>query len=358
MIMHILTISSSQASYPIIIGQNLLTNAELFIRYIHAQQVAIITDTNVSTYYLPRLIQTLADKTVTTLILPAGEQNKTLATVSTIFDTLLEQKHNRSTTLIALGGGVVGDMAGFAAACYQRGVNFIQVPTTLLAQVDASIGGKTAVNHVLGKNMIGAFHQPQAVIIDTGTLKTLPRRELVAGLAEIIKIAVISDIDFFEWLEAHLSALLALDESALVYAISRACEIKASFVSDDIHDTLGQRALLNFGHTFGHALEQLTHYQLLHGEAVAIGMMLACQLAVKQGELEPQVLQRLQTLLVRADLPTVLPVDISMKDLLSAMQYDKKNTDEGLSFILLSAIGKAYQKNITTAMLQNQISSL
>ncbi len=341
--MHTITISTQNSSYPLFIGQNLLIQSELLLPYIHGQQVLIVSDPTIAEHYLPTLSKTLASKSVASLILSAGEQNKTLTTVSLIFDTLLEQKHRRSTTLIALGGGVIGDMTGFAAACYQRGVNFIQIPTTLLAQVDASVGGKTAVNHALGKNMIGAFHQPQAVLIDIDTLMSLPKREFVAGLAEIIKVALIGDSAFFDWLEIHISDLLSLDQSALIHAISRACEIKAAFVSQDEHDKLGQRALLNFGHTFGHALETLTNYSLLHGEAVAIGMMLACQVSCKEGGLDKNVLARVKTLLQQAGLPTELPQDVTLVELTSAMQYDKKNTDQGLNLILLSAIGQAYQ---------------
>jgi 3-dehydroquinate synthase len=269
--------------------------------------------------------------------LPDGEAFKTLETVEDILDTLVENSANRDTTVVALGGGVVGDIAGFAAACYMRGVDFVQVPTTLLAQVDSSVGGKTGVNHASGKNLIGAFHQPRAVLIDTGTLKTLPDRELKAGLAEVIKYGAIVDADFFAWIEDNLEALIARDADALAAAVQRSCELKAEIVAEDERES-GRRALLNFGHTFGHAIEHCQGYgEWLHGEAVAAGMVMAAQLSANDTALAG----RIETLLKRAGLPTRPPA-IAANDLLAAMSLDKKVQGKQLRFVLLRSLGDAF----------------
>jgi 3-dehydroquinate synthase len=271
-----------QRSYPIFIGSGLLGDRNCFAPYIKGKQLCIVTNEVVAPLYLEGLIELLSVTCqVDVVILPDGEQYKTVATLMKIYDCLLEKKHNRTTTLIALGGGVVGDMTGYAAASYQRGVNFIQVPTTLLAQVDSSVGGKTGVNHPLGKNMIGAFYQPEAVIIDTDVLGSLPERELSAGIAEIIKYGLIGDADFFRWLEVNMTALQSLDASVVTEAIARSCQNKASVVAQDEKEG-GIRAILNLGHTFGHAIETAQGYGTwLHGEAVAIGMMIAAVLSEK-----------------------------------------------------------------------------
>ena len=276
--MQTVTVALGQRSYPIFIGEQLLTQQSCFAPYLAGRQVCIVTNDTVAPLYLSALEQTLTGSDITTVVLPDGEQFKTLTTLEIIFDRLLAARHTRNTTLIALGGGVIGDMTGFAAACYQRGVAFIQVPTTLLAQVDSSVGGKTAVNHARGKNMIGAFHQPRAVVIDTTTLATLPPREFAAGLAEVIKYGLIVDAGFFDWLERSMPALLARDAPAIAHAIKISCMAKASVVEFDETES-GMRAILNLGHTFGHAIETATGYsQWLHGEAIAVGMIMAVDL--------------------------------------------------------------------------------
>lgn len=337
--MHTLSLSFEQHDCPVYIGHGLLHNAHLLQQHISHQQIAIITNETVAPLYLAKLQQQLTIEQQDTIILPDGEHHKTLATFERIITELLEKKHYRTTTLIALGGGVVGDITGFVAACYQRGVNVIQIPTTLLAQTDAAIGGKTAVNHSLGKNLIGAFHQPQAVIIDIDTLSTLPDREFSAGLAEIIKTALIADASFFGWLENHISALQKRDKTSLVHAITRSCEIKAHIVGSDTREH-HQRALLNLGHTFGHALEHITEYQRwLHGEAVAIGLSLAANVSVRCSHIKHEEAKRIISLLEKAGLPTKRPADISTEQILSALQSDKKAREEGLRFVLLKQIG-------------------
>ena len=279
-----ITIDLGERSYPIYIGENIASDGALFAKHIVSRQTLVVSNETVAALYLEPITKALRNYQCDVLLLPDGEQYKNLTVLNKIFDMLLEKKHQRSTTLLALGGGVICDMTGFAAACYQRGVAFIQIPTTLLAQVDASIGGKTAVNHSLGKNMIGAFHQPRCVIVDINTLQSLPDREYRAGVAEIIKAALICDAEFFVWLEQNSAKILAKDKVALVYAIARACEIKASIVAADETETEGVRALLNLGHTFGHAIEQVFGYgQWLHGEAVAMGLVLAADLSVALG---------------------------------------------------------------------------
>ncbi len=331
-----------QRSYPIFIGSGLLNKAECLTPYIRGRQVCIVTNETVAPLYLQKLENLLSeDYQVSTLILSDGEKYKNADTMMQIYDHLLEKKHNRTTTLIALGGGVVGDTTGFAAATYQRGVNFIQVPTTLLSQVDSSVGGKTGINHPQGKNMIGAFHQPQAVIIDTDVLKTLPARELSAGLAEVIKYGLINDAEFYEWLEKNITILLSVDPVIMTEAIARSCQNKADVVNQDEKES-GIRAILNLGHTFGHAIEAAQGYgQWLHGEAVAAGMLAAVDLSVRMGWVNKIEVDRLSVLLSNANLPVKLPPNMSTDQFLSLMIMDKKVTDGKLRLVLLESIGKA-----------------
>ncbi len=333
-----ITVALGERSYPIHIGRDLLEASSLYGS--RAQQILIVTNEVVAPLYLATVENALRNRNVSTFLLPDGEQYKTLGSFSSILDRLVAARFHRDCCLVALGGGVIGDLTGFAAACFQRGVDFVQVPTTLLAQVDSSVGGKTAVNHPRAKNMIGAFHQPIAVIADTSTLRTLPQRELGAGLAEVVKYGAIIDAAFFEWLEEHIDALRALDDDALALAIRRSCEIKARIVAEDERE-LGKRALLNLGHTFGHALEALGGYRRwLHGEAVAIGMVLAARTSTALGSLEAAECDRIERLLTRAGLPTNAD-GIEPTALLAAMQLDKKADQRGLKLILLEGIGKA-----------------
>lgn len=336
------TVNRERSSYPVYVGQNLYANKELLTTHIAGRQVMIVTNETIAALYLPQLIEGCQEYQCDSVVLPDGEQYKTLATVNQIFDVLLTKKHTRTTTLLALGGGVIGDMAGFAAACYLRGVSFIQLPTTLLAQVDSAIGGKTGVNHPHGKNMIGAFHQPKAVIIDTDILQTLPAREFRAGLAEIIKYGLLQEAEFFTWIETHCEALLNKSTEALSHAIMHGGQIKAAMVAADEHDTQGTRALLNLGHTFAHALENSLGYGTwLHGEAVAVGLLLAADLSVRVGRLEPEVVTRIKELLQRMGLPWQIPGRLSAVKLLELMAGDKKNINSRLRFVLLNAIGQA-----------------
>lgn len=327
--------------YPIYIGSGLLDQPDWLRPHIPSRQVLVVSNTMVAPLYLKRTLATLGGLRCEAVILPDGEQYKTLAVLDEIFTALLQHRFDRNCTIIALGGGVVGDMAGFAAACYQRGVHFIQIPTTLLAQVDSSVGGKTAVNHPLGKNMIGAFYQPRCVLADTDTLATLPDRELSAGLAEVIKYGLIRDLPFLEWLEANLDALLAREGSALSEAIERSCRNKAEIVAADERET-GERALLNLGHTFGHAIETGTGYGTwLHGEAVALGMVLAAELSARLGWLNEKQVERIRTLLDRARLPLAPPPDLSADDFLRLMAVDKKVKDGQLRLILPRGLGQS-----------------
>jgi shikimate kinase/3-dehydroquinate synthase len=335
-----LQVDLGDRSYPIAIGQALLSNKELAAQYIVGPRVAIVTNTIVGPLYLKQLTQTLesAGKKVTSIVLPDGEEEKNWANLMRIFDVLLAEKCDRKTTLIALGGGVIGDMTGFAASAYMRGVPFIQVPTTLLSQVDSSVGGKTGINHPLGKNMIGAFYQPQAVIADTATLSTLPAEELSAGLAEVIKHGAIIDASFFDWIEANIAKLVAKDAEALAYAIQRSCEIKADVVRQDEKET-GLRAILNFGHTFGHAIEAgLGYGKWLHGEAVGCGMVMAADLSQRLGYISESEKMRIVALVKAAGLPTVAP-DLGADRWLELMQVDKKNEGGQIKFILLKPLG-------------------
>ncbi|MFI4954702.1 MAG: 3-dehydroquinate synthase [Gammaproteobacteria bacterium] len=347
-----LNVNLAQHGYPIYIGPDLLHQPEYLQKHIHGKQVMIVSNTQVAPLYLATVQNALTNYQCDSIILPDGESYKTWEQLSTIFTALIEHQHHRSTTLIALGGGVIGDMTGFAAAVYMRGVNFIQIPTSLLAQVDASVGGKTAVNHPLGKNMLGAFYQPQCVIIDPLMLNTLPKRELHAGLAEIIKHAIIADPAFFTWLEQHIEALLALDMTYLQYAIERCCQIKAHIVEQDEREQ-NIRAWLNFGHTFAHAIETLTEYEWLHGEAVGAGMVLAAQLSQQLGDFSAENVARITQLIQRAQLPTALPA-FSAEEYLNVMQRDKKNV-MGITFILLHDLGQPF---ITHQVKNQQIKEL
>jgi 3-dehydroquinate synthase len=339
--MKTLHLDLGERSYPIHIGDNLLGRAELLAPHIVGQQVVVVSNETVAPLYLDKLLAGLHTYKCFPVILPDGEQYKTLETLNLIFDALLSKRCDRKTTLIALGGGVIGDITGFAAACYQRGVAFIQVPTTLLAQVDSSVGGKTGVNHPLGKNMIGAFYQPRCVIADTGTLNTLPERELSAGLAEIIKYGLISDAAFFDWLEINMVALRARDPATLIYAVERSCRNKAEVVAADERES-GVRALLNLGHTFGHAIETGMGYGVwLHGEAVGAGMMMAADLSWRLGWLSIGDKQRTQNLLARAGLPTHAPAELSRERFAELMSVDKKVMDGKLRLVLLKSIGEA-----------------
>lgn len=339
--MQTLYVELESTRYPVYVGSGLLEAANLILPHIIGKQVMLVSDTVVSKHYLPQVKNILTDKQCDVVILPHGEQYKTLATANQIFDQLLSQKHARSTTLLALGGGVVGDITGFAAACYMRGVSFIQLPTTLLAQVDAAIGGKTAVNHPLGKNMIGAFHQPCAVVADLDTLQTLPNRLFCEGLAEVIKYGLIQDADFFSWLENNLDEILLKRPLFLQQMIFRCCEIKASLVAADEKEQ-GVRALLNFGHTFGHAIEKTLGYgKLFHGEAVAVGMLMAADLSARLALISWETVRLIEQLLLRIGLPTKIPDEVSAAQLLEAMKVDKKNVNLTLRFVLLKAIGEA-----------------
>lgn len=340
-----MNVDLGERSYPISIGQGVLTNANVLLPYIKAKQVFIVTNVTVAKWYLQPLISLIQssrpDIQVDTIELPDGEQYKNLETLEQIFTGLLQAGHTRKTTVIALGGGVIGDMAGFAAACYQRGVPFIQVPTTLLSQVDSSVGGKTGVNHALGKNMIGAFYQPQAVLIDTTVLNTLPDRELSAGLAEVIKYGLIADEQFMGWLEQNIDQLMTRNPQALQYAIRRSCEIKAEVVAQDELEA-GLRAILNLGHTYGHAIEtEMGYGTWLHGEAVAAGMVLACDLSVQLGWLEDSVRQRAIALLTRANLPVRPPVEMTGAAFKRLMKVDKKVLDGRIRLVLLKGCGQA-----------------
>jgi len=339
--METISVSLGDRSYPIFIGSNLLSQSNLYAPHIHGAQVFIVTNETIAPLYLNNLKNSLVGFNIASVILPDGESHKNLTTLNEIFTALLTEKHNRTTTLIALGGGVIGDMTGFAAACYQRGVNFIQIPTTLLSMVDSSVGGKTGVNHAMGKNMIGAFYQPQAVIADISLLKTLPAREVSAGLAEVIKYGLISDYDFFVWLERNIELLIHGDESALSYAVRRSCENKAEVVAQDEHEG-GIRAILNFGHTFGHAIETAQGYgNWLHGEAVAAGMVMAADLSMRRGDISAADLCRIIELLNRANLPTKAPADMSPEQFIELMGVDKKVLDGRLRFVLLTSLGEA-----------------
>jgi 3-dehydroquinate synthase len=343
-IKHQLEVDLDDRSYPIYIGTELLGQADLIGQHIPGRSALIVTNSTVAPLYLEAVQQALDTRQIRhdRIILDDGEQYKTMASVETIIDLLLTNRHDRRTTVIALGGGVIGDVAGFAASIYQRGVNFIQVPTTLLSQVDSSVGGKTGVNHPLGKNMIGAFFQPQCVIADIDTFNTLPARELSAGLAEVIKYGLINDAEFFGWLEANIDGLSKLDQDLLAQAVLVSCRNKARVVELDERET-GLRAILNLGHTFGHAIETTMGYgNWLHGEAVAAGMVMAIDLSIREGSIDEQVRQRGVALLKQAGLPVKPPSEITVAQFLEAMSIDKKNVDGKIKLVLLRALGEAY----------------
>jgi 3-dehydroquinate synthase len=340
--MQTLKVELANRSYPIHIGRNLIADANLILPHLKRKHVAIVTNTTVAPLYLDKLTQTLqaAGVSVIPIILPDGEAYKNTETLNKIYDALLQNRCERSTTLIALGGGVIGDLTGYAAATYLRGVPFIQIPTTLLSQVDSSVGGKTGINHPLGKNMIGAFYQPQVVLADIDTLKTLPPRELSAGMAEVIKYGLIRDAEFFNWLEAHIEQLMALEESAISEAIFRSCQNKADVVAIDEHET-GERALLNLGHTFGHAIENAMGYGVwLHGEAVGAGTKMAADLSLRMGWLGTAEVARIHALLTKAKLPLDAP-KLGADKYIELMQMDKKVADGKIRLVLQQGIGKS-----------------
>ena len=335
-----LSIDLGERSYPILIGSGLLQDTQLLTRHINAANLMIVTNEVVAPLYLERLKSGLLGKRLHEVVLPDGEHTKSLETLAKVFDAVIAARMNRDAAIVALGGGVIGDMAGFAAACYQRGIDYYQIPTTLLSQVDSSVGGKTAVNHPGGKNLIGAFYQPRCVIADTDVLNTLPDREIRAGLAEIIKYGLIRDPAFFAWLEANATRILARDPSALTYAIKRSCEIKAEVVGIDEREQ-GLRAILNLGHTFGHAIENALGYgEWLHGEAVATGMLLAAEMSVQLGWLPQSDYRRLQGLLDASHLPTCAP-KIGATKAHELMGMDKKVLAGQLRLVLLKGLGNA-----------------
>jgi len=336
-----LTVELGERSYPIYIGEGLYADAAYYRRHLTGKQVMVVTNDRVAPLYLAHTLTALDGYDVAQVILPDGEAYKTLDVLNEIYTGLLSRRFSRNCALVALGGGVVGDMTGFAAATYQRGVSFIQVPTTLLSQVDSSVGGKTGVNHTLGKNMIGAFHQPLAVLADTSTLNTLDERQLSSGLAEVIKYGLIADAEFFQWLEENLDALLARDALCLASAIERSCRCKAEVVAADEREA-GRRALLNLGHTFGHAIETGMGYgEWLHGEAVAAGMCMAADLSHRLGWLSGEEFERALALIGRAKLPVIPPRELTSDRFLALMAVDKKVLDDKLRLVLLKAIGRA-----------------
>lgn len=340
--MQTLQVALGDRTYPIHIGSGLLSQADLILPHLKRKQVAIVTNTTVAPLYLEKLAQPLRDAGVGVIeiVLPDGEAHKNSQTLNLIYDALLKNRCERTTTLIALGGGVIGDLTGYAAATYLRGVPFIQIPTTLLAQVDSSVGGKTGINHPLGKNMIGAFYQPKVVLADIDTLQTLPKRELSAGVAEVIKYGLIRDADFFAWLESNISKLMVLDEAVITYAIYRSCQNKAAVVAADEHEA-GERALLNLGHTFGHAIENAMGYGVwLHGEAVAAGTMLAADLSQRMGWLKADEVRRIHALLAASGLPLKAP-NLGVEKYLDLMAMDKKVAAGKIRLVLQQTIGKA-----------------
>lgn len=351
-----LELDLGERSYPIFIGSGLLERADLLRPYIKGERVLIVSNEVVAPLYLHKVQGALGDVRCDVIVLPDGEHTKTLQTLSLIYDKLLEERHERSSTLIALGGGVVGDITGFAAATYQRGVNFVQIPTTLLSQVDSSVGGKTGVNHPLGKNMIGAFYQPQCVLADTDVLASLPPRELRAGLAEVIKYGLIDNLPFFEWLETNIEVLLTGDKDLLAEAVRVSCADKARIVAADEKEG-GVRALLNLGHTFGHAIENGMGYGVwLHGEAVATGMVMAADLSARLGYMTWQEAARAKALINRAGLPVVPPEQMSAQDFRKLMSFDKKVQAGKVRFILMQGLGRSViESNIAAGLLEQTL---
>ncbi|WP_409456106.1 bifunctional shikimate kinase/3-dehydroquinate synthase AroKB [Massilia sp.] len=351
-----LNVDLGERSYPIAIGPGLLDDGALLARHIQGQKVAIVTNTTVAPLYLDKVAGHLraAGREVVEIVLPDGEEHKNWQSLNLVYDALLQNKCDRKTTLVALGGGVIGDLTGFAASSYMRGVPFVQIPTTLLAQVDSSVGGKTGINHPLGKNMIGAFYQPRAVLADTATLDTLPARELAAGLAEVIKHGAVLDAAFFDWIEANIDKLVGRDPDALAHAIARSCEIKADVVRKDEREG-GLRAVLNFGHTFGHAIENgLGYGAWLHGEAVGCGMVMAADLSARLGLIDPASVERMRALVRAAGLPASAP-DLGEARWIELMAVDKKNEGGEIRFILLKPLGSP---SITTAPIEHLRSTL
>ncbi|KAG2317001.1 hypothetical protein Bca4012_067901 [Brassica carinata] len=335
----IVEVDLGNRSYPIYIGAGLLDQSELLQRHVHGKKVLVVTNERVAPLYLDKTVHALTvgnpNVTVESVILPDGEKYKDMDTLMKVFDKAIESRLDRRSTFVALGGGVIGDMCGYAAASYLRGVNFIQIPTTVMAQVDSSVGGKTGINHRLGKNLIGAFYQPQCVLVDTDTLNTLPDREMASGLAEVIKYGLIRDADFFEWQEKNIEALLARDPAALAYAVKRSCENKADVVSQDEKES-GLRATLNLGHTFGHAIETGFGYgEWLHGEAVAAGTVMAVDMSHRLGWIDDSIVERVNNILKRAKLPTTPPESMTVSMFKSIMAVDKKVADGLLRLILL-----------------------
>ncbi|QIO04743.1 3-dehydroquinate synthase [Acinetobacter shaoyimingii] len=360
--MQTLHVELGDRRYPIFIGSH-LNPKTLLEPYIHGRQVMVVTNTTVKPLYLDHYVQALETlgKTVKTCVLPDGEKYKNIEHLNLIFDALLQAGFNRDCTVLALGGGVIGDMAGFASACFQRGVYFIQVPTTLLSQVDSSVGGKTGINHPLGKNMIGAFQQPQVVLADMAQLKSLPPRELSAGLSEVIKYALLGDVDFLVWLEMHMERLVAGDAELLAEAVYRSCAHKARIVANDETEK-GERALLNLGHTFGHAIESYLGYGVwLHGEAVATGMVMAADLSQRMGWISLEDVERTKNIIQRANLPIKCP-KIPLDEFLGYMSHDKKVLNGQLRLILMKQLGQAVITNdfdvelMKKAILNNQLS--
>jgi len=351
-----LKVNLGERSYPICIGENLLQQSELLTQHIPGNSALIVSNETVAPLYMDAVENSLCDIRHKTLVLPDGEEYKNPTVLNTIYDVLLANKLDRNTTLIALGGGVIGDITGYAAATYQRGVHLIQIPTTLLSQVDSSVGGKTAVNHPLGKNMIGAFYQPKAVIADTSTLNTLEERQLSSGLAEVIKYGLIRDTTFLEWLESNMNKLLDRDPDALSFAIERSCRNKAEVVAADEREG-GQRALLNLGHTFGHAIEAGMGYGVwLHGEAVASGMVMAARLSNKLGWISEADVDRVINILERANLPVKAPEKMSADKFVELMSLDKKVSDGVLKLVLYKSVGNAIiSKDYTDAVLRETI---
>jgi 3-dehydroquinate synthase len=333
-------IDLGERSYPILIGPRLLEDTQLLSTHIAARSLLIVTNETIAPLYLPKLQSALQGPRVATLVLPDGERHKTLENFSRILDSLVAERMNRDAAAVALGGGVIGDMVGFAAACYQRGIDYVQVPTTLLAQVDSSVGGKTGVNHPRGKNMIGAFHQPRCVLADTSTLQTLPPREYSAGLAEVVKYGFIRDVAFLQWIEANVEQLLAREDAAVMHAVRRSCEIKADVVGQDEREH-GLRAILNLGHTFGHAIETASGYgNWLHGEAVAAGMVMAADMSTRLGWLQPAERDRVVQVLTRLGLP-VAPPRIGAQRGRELMGMDKKVLGGRIRLVLLQGLGRA-----------------
>jgi len=353
--MSILRVELAERSYPIYIDNGLLTKDSPLLQHINNKRVCIVSNTIVYPLYGEQVKNLLANFDVDEIVLPDGEAEKNLANFEKIMSHLLANEHGRDTTLIALGGGVIGDITGFAAACYQRGINFIQIPTTVLSQVDSSVGGKTAVNHPLGKNMIGAFYQPKAVIIDIATLGTLPAREFNAGMAEVIKYGILGDRAFFEWLEENIALIQRNNKAILSTMIEKCCQCKAKIVAEDETES-GVRALLNLGHTFGHAIEADQGYGVwLHGEAVATGMVLAAKLAVAMNLLEVSDLRRIERLIAAFDLPLVAPKNMSYAEFIVHMRRDKKNLAGQLRFILPTSIGSSEVRDDVTEDILKQI---